>query len=274
MSKSNQFDAMVSYFNSLLTEPSVSNTVPLVQKEEAPKVVSKPFAEATDKTQLQQLLDKVSEHTAVETKVETKPVVEVATKPVVAVETVQKTQTATVADKKQELANHTAVEVKVEIAPAKAEWQNLKTDNEFSALFFKVAGITLAVPLKNLGGIYEPSKITSIFGKPIWFTGIMSMRDRKISVVDTIKWMMPNSAQVAHDYKYVIMLDDTDWCLQCDELIGTKSLTRSGIKWRESAGARPWLAGIVKDDMCALIHVDELVGLLQSGVDVKSLSQT
>jgi len=36
------------------------------------------------------------------------------------------------------------------------------------------------------------------------------------------------------------------------------------VKWRSTQGKRPWLAGTVIEHMCALIHVDSLVALLES----------
>ncbi len=162
------------------------------------------------------------------------------------------------------------VEEQVTVATAPTPvWQNIETKEEFTALFFKVAGVTFAVPLINLGGIYEPGNITSIFGKPAWYMGLMQLGDRKISVVDTQKWMLPDIPSVKNrEYKYIIMLDKSDWCIGCDELIGTKNITRSAVKWRATPGARPWLAGIVKDEMCVLIHVMELIKLYQNGLDM------
>ena len=51
-------------------------------------------------------------------------------------------------------------------------------------------------------------------------------------------------------------------------LIGTETLRRSQVQWRSSSGKRPWLAGIVKERMCALIHVTELVKLFKNGVNI------
>jgi purine-binding chemotaxis protein CheW len=44
------------------------------------------------------------------------------------------------------------------------------------------------------------------------------------------------------------------------------------VRWREVPGKRPWLAGMVKEKMCALIHVEALIEMLQSGLDVKALN--
>ena len=71
--------------------------------------------------------------------------------------------------------------------------------------------------------------------------------------------------------EYIVKLDKSNWCLQCDELVGTLNLTKDEIKWREVAGPRPWLSGIVKGQMCALLHVPELIKMLSNGVDVATL---
>jgi purine-binding chemotaxis protein CheW len=38
------------------------------------------------------------------------------------------------------------------------------------------------------------------------------------------------------------------------------------VQWREQKGKRPWLAGMVKQRMCALIDVYQLVTMLNQGL--------
>ncbi|WP_334018890.1 chemotaxis protein CheW [Alteromonas sp. S015] len=140
----------------------------------------------------------------------------------------------------------------------------------FQALFFEVAGLTLAVPLTSLGGIHQIEKIGPLFGKPDWFMGVMLYRESKLSVVDSAKWVMPekydeNLAQ-SLNYRYLIMLGESAWGLASEKLVNTVNLTTDDVKWRESTGKRPWLAGMVKDKMCALIDVEELIFMLNKGL--------
>jgi purine-binding chemotaxis protein CheW len=53
--------------------------------------------------------------------------------------------------------------------------------------------------------------------------------------------------------------------MACEQLVDTVELNKSDVQWREQTGKRPWLAGMVKEKMCALINVSELVQMLQSG---------
>ena len=140
----------------------------------------------------------------------------------------------------------------------------------FQALFFEVAGLTLAVPLTTLGGIHQIEKIGPLFGKPDWFMGVMLHREAKLNVVDSAKWVMPekydeNLAQ-SLNYRYLIMLGESVWGLTSEKLVNTVNLTSDDVKWRESTGKRPWLAGMVKEKMCALIDVEELISMLNKGL--------
>lgn len=143
-------------------------------------------------------------------------------------------------------------------------------DEHFQALFFQVAGLTLAVPLITLGGIHRLDKISTLVGKPAWFKGVMLHREEKISVVDTAMWVMPEKydQKLAEtlNYQYLIMLGDSLWGLASDKLINTVTLTKDEVKWRKSGGKRPWLAGMVKERMCALVDVYQLITMLNNGL--------
>jgi len=155
------------------------------------------------------------------------------------------------------------------IPPQPPEWKNIELENQFQALFFEVAGVTFAVPLTELGGIYQTDNINALFGKPDWFLGMMQHRDEKFSVVDTVKWVMPEQDLGEIDYKYQIRLSESNWVLGSEVLLGNETLTQSDIKWRATAGTRPWLAGMVKSRMCVLLHVTEMIKLLDNGINIQ-----
>ena len=71
----------------------------------------------------------------------------------------------------------------------------------------------------------------------------------------------------ALNYKYVIMLGESQWGLAAENLINNVTLKSEDVKWRQSHGKRPWLAGVIKEKMCALIDVDNLQLLLEQGLD-------
>ncbi|MBO1255207.1 chemotaxis protein CheW [Alteromonas sp. 5E99-2] len=147
-------------------------------------------------------------------------------------------------------------------------------EENFQALFFEVAGLTLAVPLVTLGGIHQVDNVSPLFGKPSWFKGVMLHRDEKLNVVDTAKWVMPEkitqTLEEGLHYSYLVMLAESTWGLACEKLVDTVSLNKSDVKWRENDKKRPWLAGMVKERMCALIDVYQLVSMLNKGLNSDS----
>ncbi|MFT6985352.1 MAG: purine-binding chemotaxis protein CheW [Psychromonas sp.] len=156
------------------------------------------------------------------------------------------------------------------VAPLKQqeEWKNLDVENEFQVLFFELAGLTFAVPLTDLGGIHHLDKsLNFLLGKPDWFSGVMTHGESLYNIVDTAKWINIEGSK-AQNYTHYILLGSTEWGLSCEKLLGTETLTSSQIKWRKVQGKRPWLAGMVKEKMCALIHAEELVKLLNSGMNI------
>ncbi|MEW6994554.1 chemotaxis protein CheW [Colwelliaceae bacterium MEBiC 14330] len=139
----------------------------------------------------------------------------------------------------------------------------------FQAMFFDVAGLIIAVPLIELGGIHKVDKINSLMGKPDWFKGVMLCREDKINVVDTAMWVMPEKCdenlKKSLNYQYIIMLKDSAWGLMAENLVDTVILSQDEVKWLDSSSKRPWLAGLVKEKMCALLNVEALIQLLDDG---------
>jgi purine-binding chemotaxis protein CheW len=145
-------------------------------------------------------------------------------------------------------------------------------EGDFQAMFFDVAGLIIAVPLIELGGIHQIGKLNSLMGKPEWFKGVMLHREEKINVVDTALWVMPEKCDDklidSLKYQYIIMLNDSSWGLMAENLIDTVTLSQDEVKWQEPTNKRPWLAGLVKEKMCALLDVSALIKLLDEGNNI------
>ena len=170
----------------------------------------------------------------------------------------------------QEMAEPAATQALATQQAAQADvWKNLDVENEFQVLFFELAGLTFAVPLIDLGGIHHlDSSLNSLIGNPDWFSGVMAYGESLYNIVDTAKWISTGDSSESLNYSHYILLGSTEWGLSCEKLLGTETLTPEQIKWRKVSGKRPWLAGMVKEKMCALIHAEELVKLLSSGMNI------
>lgn len=169
----------------------------------------------------------------------------------------------------------TDIEPTVEAQPdSPLNWQKTEVGNHFQLLFFIVNGMTFAVQLAELGGIHEKKELAHLIGRPTWYLGMQTSNDAKYHVVDTAKWVMPEKLindEHQDAYRYMVLLGDSNWGLACNQLVGTETITNEQIRWRETAGKRPWLAGMVKEKMCALIHVEALVAMLNAGLDIKGM---
>lgn len=247
--------AMMEYLNALLEEEHK----PVADFD--PEPIQRLLSSATVAPAISQPQPElVTEITQVTPVTETTEVEEAAavTEPEIAVET----ETPPQPEPEPELTTEPAA-----VSDAMAEYQS----DDFQALFFRVAGLTLAVPLKSLGGIHTLSKISPIFGKPKWFKGIMTERDEKLQVVDTARWVMPEKLtpqlEERINYQYLITLNESPWGLLCEELVDSEPLQPDAVQWRRGVNRkRPWLAGVVRQHMCALLDVNALITLLDNGL--------
>lgn len=144
---------------------------------------------------------------------------------------------------------------------------NWRDSQGIECLIFKVAGLKLAIPLSLLGGVYPvTAKVTPLFGQAKWSLGVWAGEDIKLTIIDSAQLMMPERNTSLRDdgYEFFIQLDRSPWALACQEICDTVTLGYDAIKWRGSNSKRPWLAGTVIDEMCALVDVPEILRLLET----------
>jgi len=176
-----------------------------------------------------------------------------------------------------EVAEEVSLEPEVQSGGSESDiWHSTIRDQEFQVLYFEVNSVTFAVPLDELGGIHRIAELNHLIGRPDWYLGLQTGRDAQLDVVDTAKWVMAEKLDddtYKDEYQYIVMLDESMWGLASTQLKGTESINPEKVRWRKTAGKRPWLAGMVKEKMCALIHVEALVAMLNAGLDVKALDK-
>jgi len=137
----------------------------------------------------------------------------------------------------------------------------------FDVLLFDVCGLKLAVPMESLGKIIKVDHETNhLIGRPSWFIGAYNENEQNLYVVDTAQYIMPEKGfDLARDgFEFIIQLQRSQWTLACKKVYSTVRLEPDQVKWRSQQGKRQWLSGTVIDHMCALIHVDSLIDLLQA----------
>ncbi|HED19513.1 MAG TPA: chemotaxis protein CheW [Gammaproteobacteria bacterium] len=142
----------------------------------------------------------------------------------------------------------------------------------FQVLLFKVAGLTLAVPLIKLKGVMpNEAEMTPMPGHSPLFLGIVPYQGCKAKVVDTARFILPQgSAQLDADgagrSAHLVMIDEGRWALACDSIGEVIELEEKDVKWRSANSKRAWLAGTVIEQMCALLDIDALTRNLVDGL--------
>lgn len=148
-----------------------------------------------------------------------------------------------------------------DLAESRPEW----SERPFECLIFTVAGLQLAVPLILLGAIHRvDEEIRPIPGSPRWYMGIYPGAQQNLRIVDTAEWIMAGRvpANARDNYRFVIRLDNSEWGLACDDVAQSFTLSPDDVRWRTSRSKRPWLAGTVVEQMCALVDVRSMAALL------------
>jgi len=137
--------------------------------------------------------------------------------------------------------------------------------SRFDVLLFKVSGLTLAVPLVSLGQIQPlTDELTPLFGQADWFMGLQPTPAGKIRTVNTAKFVMPEryDERFLQTAKYVVSINGVPWGLAVDSVNQPIRLMPDDVKWRGNRSNRPWLAGTVKDHMCALLDIPRIGQML------------
>ncbi len=142
----------------------------------------------------------------------------------------------------------------------------------FPCLMFEVGKLCLAAPLEKLNGVQSWSDdITPMVGQPDWFLGLLRLRGRNIQVVDTGPLIAPRSRQASlldqapSATRSIILFDEGCWGLACDRVASVVTLEPSQVRWRPGGAKRPWFAGMLIEQMAALVDVEAFAAMLERG---------
>ncbi len=193
------------------------------------------------------------------------PVVEIKTVPAKIVEDAASVET-TIAEQAEVVIEPQPEEIEVNEAPLQ--------EGAFQALLFKVAGLTLAVRLVELNGVLEwdEAALTEMPGHSSFYLGLFQYLGKSIPIVDTARLVFPQDKLVAlsadkplERVKRIVLIDDSNWGLACDEIAEVIELQPDEVKWRKDRSKRKWMAGTVIDHMCALVDGAGFAEMLQQG---------
>ena len=155
--------------------------------------------------------------------------------------------------------------------PLGHEWQEngrpAWAENSFDVLLVEVNGVKLALPLEALDGIYPlENDLTPLFGQAKWFMGLQKTITGNISIINTAQFVMPERyhKEDASEIKYSVAINGSGWGLAVDKIHQPVPVNPDDIRWRVRRAERPWMAGTVKDHMCALLDIPYLAHSLKT----------
>lgn len=263
--------ALQHYFDELLSE---ENSAP--QPEEVrpattfaePEPVDQSALPQDQQQKLQELLQTVALAAAPVVEPAATPVVPaVAPPPVVSPEVIETPVTA------PEPTVATVADADLQVA---GEWHEngrpYWAQQRFDVLLFQVSGLTLAVPLISLGQIQPlTDELTPLFGQADWFMGLQPTPSGKIRTVNTAKFVMPEryDENFLKTARYVVSINGVPWGLAVDSVNQPITLSPEDVRWRGERSKRPWLAGTIKEHMCALLDT-EMIGKMLVAADKNS----
>jgi len=164
------------------------------------------------------------------------------------------------------------------VPAGKPDW----AESEFQAMMFKVAGLALAVPLIELNGVVECdlSNVTAMPGHADFYLGLMNYLEKSVPLVDTARFVLPPDKLkilAGDDPKEritrVVMIQDCNYGLACDEVNEVITLNPDSVRWRSQRTQRRWLAGTVVEHMCALIDANAFAELLASRAPIQEFRE-
>ncbi len=141
----------------------------------------------------------------------------------------------------------------------------------FQALLFKAAGLQLAVPLVELNGVihWDDGAVTEMPNHQEWFLGLRDHLEHRVKLIDIAAVVLPPDRYAAlgeangQRLGKVVLIDDYNWGLACEDVAEVVTLTPDDVKWRQGGGNRPWLAGTVVKHMCALLNSSAFAEVLR-----------
>jgi len=163
-------------------------------------------------------------------------------------------------DTNQKLEKQVSNDISTQVAGHIPQWAK----SEFGVLNFCSAGIQLYVPvsfvrgIKNIGG-----RIDKVKGTSDWIKGSITTKGEKVTVIDTESLVVSSNKRTV-DYQhpdansYVILLGDGNFGLVCDTVGQVKQITAADVHWRVNSSKRRWLAGMLQDEVAALIDARRL----------------
>ncbi|HEX7113415.1 MAG TPA: chemotaxis protein CheW [Mizugakiibacter sp.] len=156
-------------------------------------------------------------------------------------------------------------EVPVE-RPAEAPMPGLPRGGARRYRVCRAAGVRLALPVSEIAEVAPlPALLPPPPAAPAWYAGRWPHEGLEMTVVRLAAVVAPERA--AGTDAVLVRLGGGYWALTCEDAGEELLLDAAEVRWRQAAGARPWLAGTALAARCAVLDVVGLTGMLATALD-------
>ena len=138
----------------------------------------------------------------------------------------------------------------------------------------KVDGINMALPIANIANVIAwPGNVYLPADKHDCVVGLMAYKDMAIDLVPILLLIKPDEKDAATlesfkgEAKTIIILQDSEVGLICDEAEENIVLNKDDICWRGEESKRKWLAGTIKEEGLALLDAEEIIAMMAGNDD-------
>lgn len=152
------------------------------------------------------------------------------------------------------LMGQTEVDVATTQSPV-ATTEEVTFEFPVQCLMFKVEGHLLAIPLIKMGSVVPwGGRLSQLPYSPDYFKGLLKHRDENVKVVDTAVILGDVRKDPTAEFKpsHVLVFENNDWAISCDELLDVVKLEESDVKWHAEGQNRLSL-GTVKDSLALIL---------------------
>lgn len=158
--------------------------------------------------------------------------------------------------------------VKSTLLDGRPEW----AEKAFQTLFIDIDGMDIAVPMEAMSGIRKyPDQLTQIPNSASWIEGTFKSHGQNIQVVNARKLFLLSSnrkidtEEELKKPEFIVQMGDGRWGLACHSADRAVMLEPDQIRWSGAERRRPWLLGMIKEHLCALLDGDEFIKYLDNG---------
>lgn len=125
-----------------------------------------------------------------------------------------------------------------------------------------VSGVQLAIAKQAVEQVAPLPPLTAAEpASPAWLLGTLTHGGRVFHAVDLARIVAPGGLAQSLP-ACAITLVDSHWLLAVDGVTAEQAIATHGVRWRERALSRPWLAGMASEPLCAVLDIAGLHAVL------------